>query len=700
MRSSGRRLGRWRGLTLVLAGLVLLWALLPALLRTPPVSCSVADAEASPSDLVVLLHAFGKTSGSLDDLRRAVKFETVMPGADVLMCDLPFGIFSMAEPEDVVAELLGEIDRAWSAKSSYRRLRLVGHSMGALFARKAYVVASGETKGAPFEVELESALAGDDWKSDSEDGPDEVVVGARDWAAAVDRIVLMAGMNRGWSISHHLSIKRAVELYAGVAAGEVLEKRFGRLPLIFAVRRGAPFITNLRIQWLEMRRRARCEEGTAGGATTAQLLGSIDDLVSPEDNIDLISGRDFFYLDVERSGHASVIEVDLEEPPPESTSEQVRARAVEKERGRVFKLALTGTVEELRDEQVLEAGSELEALAQCDPQPPAARIAADDARQEDESATAAVEQPWAGDAPVTDVVFVIHGIRDEGHWTQKIARRVEARARDSGKRVVPEPSSYGYFPMLPFLRGSARRAKVEWLMDRYTEARARYPQARFHYVGHSNGTYLLAKALETYPSVRFERVVFVGSVVRTDYSWKEALQRDQVQAVLNFVASGDWVVAFFPKALELADFQDLGSAGHDGFLDAQSELGLPASKRVFQPEMPRDGEYVPAYVSGGHSEALDEAFWDSIAQFIIDDEIPEDFSRRLTRDEELRESFVEKRVGLVRFLGDRAPLLWLLLACVLGAILYGLVKLPLREWQRTLIVLGYLFLIWTVLTRI
>jgi hypothetical protein len=41
-----------------------------------------------------------------------------------------------------------------------------------------------------------------------------------------------------------------------------------------------------------------------------QLLGSQDDLVAPEDNVDLISGGDFLYPDVPYSGHASIIKLD------------------------------------------------------------------------------------------------------------------------------------------------------------------------------------------------------------------------------------------------------------------------------------------------------------------------------------------------------------------------------------------------------
>lgn len=666
-----RRLGPWRWLLVGLAVFALAWTIAPWLLGARAVSCEVKAPETShgSTDLVVLLHAFNGKAADLEPLRRVVTDPEVLGGADVLECDLPFDTLSMARPEKVVVDLLSKIDEAWETKSrdggAYQRVFLVGHSMGGLFARKAYVVASGESGDAPLEPALKALLVPDDRAA---------LVKARPWADKVERIVLMAGMNRGWSISHHMSISRALAMSAGVVVGEILEWRFGRLPLIFSVRRGAPFLSNLRIQWLAMERRASGDGHAAGGATTVQLLGSIDDLVSPEDNLDLVSGQDFVYLDVPRSGHANIIDMDLAQPRTDASPSEEKEQRARNGRAEVFKLAITGDERDLREAQVLavhtaEAGKEDQV-----------------ASQQGDIAAAAVDRPPPAERPVTDVVFVIHGIRDEGYWTQKIARRVIARAKAKGRRVVAETSTYGYFPMLSFLSSRARRQKVEWLMDRYTEALARYPDARFHYVGHSNGTYLLTKALQEYPACRFHRVVFAGSVVRTDYKWSDAIG-GQVEAVLNFVATGDWVVAFFPKALEIVDWQDLGSAGHDGF----------AQPVVYEPEAP-DGERI--FVKGGHGAALDEAFWDAIAQFVIDEKIPEDFSRTLTRDVRLRESFEMERGGVVHFFGRAAPLLWILILVFLTAILYGLVHLPLREWVRTVIILAYLALIWTVLTRV
>ena len=278
---------------------------------------------------------------------------------------------------------------------------------------------------------------------------------------------------------------------------------------------------------------------------------------------------------------------------------------------------------------------------------------------------------------VTDVVFVIHGIRDEGYWTRKIASRVQraGKQHDSKRVIAAETSSYGYFPMLSFLRPGAREDKVEWLMDRYTEARAMYPKANFHFVGHSHGTYLLAKSLQDYPAVRFDQVVFAGSVVQREYEWHKFIP-SRVKFVLNFVATADWVVAFFPNALQTIGIQDLGSAGHDGFEAANTQ------PRVIQP--------AKTYIVGGHSAALQEAMWDSIAEFTVTGkfQLPPDALRS------------DKQAWWVAYPAKVAPLIWVVVAGLLGWVLYLLLSLRIREWIKTLVIIIYLAVIWIVLTEV
>ena len=194
------------------------------------------------------------------------------------------------------------------------------------------------------------------------------------------------------------------------------------------------------------------------------------------------------------------------------------------------------------------------------------------------------------DPSIKHVAFVVHGIRDDGHWTRKIAQRVQERAGLTGYEWRCETSSYGYFAMVPFVMPWIRRQKVEG--DEYVSKKARFPNAEFSYVGHSNGTYLIARALNDYPAVRFRNVLFAGSVVRRDYDWAVLLAGKRVCKVLNMVATRDWVVALFPMGLEPPRlFSPLGGAGFAGFRQAR-----PLAKVANLDEV--------HYVIGSHSAGL------------------------------------------------------------------------------------------------
>jgi len=102
--------------------------------------------------------------------------------------------------------------------------------------------------------------------------------------------------------------------------------------------------------------------------------------------------------------------------------------------------------------------------------------------------------------------------------------------------------------------------------------------------------------------------------------------KKQVKAVLNYVASADWVVALFPRALETFPIQDLGSAGHDGFEQAHpgrpvrwyhelgNLLGITASHTTQKPPSLHE----LARVRGHHNAALDEHNWRAIATFVVE----------------------------------------------------------------------------------
>jgi hypothetical protein len=505
----------------------------------------------------VLLHAYRSSPKALAGVERAVRRACPSLEIEPFAPTLPLSILSMADPVKIAFRLARRIDRKWSDAiekgEPFDEIILVGHSTGSLLARKLYIIACGETDLSPFEAKAHcKPLA---------------------WAPFVSRLILLAGMNRGWRVSHHLSLTQAPIWWAGSKFARIAEWVTGRRSLILQVRVGAEFITQLRIQWLRMRQAADWDESRAGRAATIQLLGSIDDMVSPRDNVDLVAGRDFIYLDVPYSGHKSIVELDDPTVPPGGTLSvgAIREAAI----GRAVALS----VKELKKSAVIPDDSD-NLVGKHD--------------------------------RVDQVVFVIHGIRDAGYWTHKIARAIRGAAPNDSKLIATETSSYGYFPMLPFLFSLQRRKKVEWLMDQYAEAIALYPNAKaFHFVGHSNGTYCLIEALRHYPCCQFSRVVLAGCVGRSDLDWERFLRSTQgkadarrygrVDQVLNFVATDDIIVAAFPRLFETwLPIQRLGGAGHIGFT-----------------KVPKDGVTNLRYVRGGHAAGLAEPLWPDIASFVL-----------------------------------------------------------------------------------
>jgi pimeloyl-ACP methyl ester carboxylesterase len=464
--------------------------------------------------LIILCHGYTADPSSLESIARLA--HDLIPGSNILIPDFRVkNPFCATNPEKLVQDLNKRIELAWTENGGYQRVILVGHSFGALVARKTYAQAS----------------------------LDQVV-----WAGRVDRIVLLAAMNRGWEFSHHLAIPTFVAWKIGVLVAR-FQEYLGRQPLIFSVRRGGSFITGLQLLWLRLEQELALRGETT--AMTIQLLGSVDDVVAPDDNLDLVTGGNFIYLDVPHSSHASIVETD---DPIYGAS-----------RRDAFAEALTANGRALHSRSVHPSDS--------------------------------MRPPPRYD--VTDVVFVIHGIRDMGYWTHKVARMIQREGAVTSRLFATVTASYGYFPLLPFLLPSRRRQKVLWLVDQFVAAKAAYPKAEFSFVGHSHGTYLLAKALRDYPEVAFKHVVFAGSVVPCQYPWVDQLRRGRVTNILNYVATADWVVAFFPKVFQILRLQDLGAGGHDGF-----SCSDPALHQL-------------TYLRGQHGAALVEDNWEAIARFVV-----------------------------------------------------------------------------------
>jgi pimeloyl-ACP methyl ester carboxylesterase len=606
--------------------------------------------------LYVVLHRYCSSPKALLPIRRAIR--KIDPDADIYAPRMPFagwlGWLCLRDATTVVRDLIASIDRIVEDRNSqpgpgYQAINLVGHSMGAVLARKIAIIAHGEPQlaaedrnlYAPFEAEFEAYA-----KS------------PRSWARLIRRLVLMAGMNRGWSPSSAMNWLTAIKWRASTAIGEMF---LGGKPIIFDIRRGAVFSVQTRLQWLALMHRRKKDRPNL---IVVQLLGAVDDVVAPDDSVDYAVDtndendsnedahssvhRSYFYLEVPRSGHKDIIKLvipDLPDVPPQDwtapSPEQLS------ELSRTASRRLSGILRYIEFWHALKDS------------PAVLRKRAVRRSQMSDSL------PPAPDRDVTDVVFVIHGIRDKGFWTQKVARAIKEKAAAGRDKIIDdEPkkmnvrsvtTSYGYFAMAPFVLWWIRKGKAEWLMDQYTEARAHYPEARFSYVGHSNGTYLVARALKDYPAARFRRIVLAGSVVRRDYRWMELIDKGRVEKVLNYVATGDWVVGWFTNGMQLIRILDLGGAGHVGFREAS----------------PDGPVHQVCYIKGAHGAGHEERHWPDIARFIVSGCVPK-------RDAQVQNRFV-KRVSHASIA--------IVLGLLIGALWFGswlgrpaLCQIPKMNW--------------------
>ena len=396
---------------------------------------------------------------------------------------------------DAATELARYVETQWSGED----VVLMGHSLGGLVVRHAYLQGLGEY------------------------GPEV----RHEWAGCVRRLVLFAAPNRGISRErlkrrHHAAV-RAVGTFWPLS--------------LLDIRAGAPFVTDLRIRW--MRTFARLED-EGRDPYVVQLLGQQDSLVVQKDSLDVEQMRKAAHVTVPSATHGSVVRAE-------------------------------GPDSELRYAKIREA-----VLGEPRPTEPPDRLPADEAAR--------------------PVVFLLHGIRaGTDDW---VSRAKDKLARREERPVVRTPS-YGYFSALSFALPFARAGNVRVLLDAYGEERAQRPRAPFHFVGHSNGTYVLGKALRTVGAVSFENVYLAGSVLPPRYPWRERFESGQVTRLRNDRAAKDVPVGIICPAI-CGRGNDIGPGGVTGFLDDHER------KREVR------------YFAGGHGAALaDDQNLDGVVEYAL-----------------------------------------------------------------------------------
>jgi pimeloyl-ACP methyl ester carboxylesterase len=419
-----------------------------------------------------------------DPLLKKLLDEPELKNAEVFAWNHQVGYLSTKYPENLGSGLAAAIEGKWEDAKLHERpfnkIILIGHSFGAVLVRYAYLVGTGSfIKGLP----------------------------AKEWAAAVSRIVLFAGINRGLFAPEPPGTKKAPYLVPRWFGRQLIEL-VSQIPLLhFSAEdllAGSDFITNLRLWWIR-----KFDAMGDDRPVVVQLIGTDDGIVRQADSLDIEQDRSGNQLLIEGADHASIIRI---------TDKQGK---------------------------LLEGRYALIRKAVLDNFPEA-------------------PSPIPEDEQKRPVVFVVHGIRaSNGGWVGQAADQIRVRLNNA---VVVKPT-YWYFSALDFLVPILRKRKIRWFKDTYSYYLARSPRAEFHFLGHSNGTYLLGQSLLRLTGVQFNRVVLAGSVLPKDFKWELVVQRRQVEKIWNHRASKDIPVAILCNAMRGLGMKDVGTGGFDGFAD-------------------------------------------------------------------------------------------------------------------------------------
>jgi alpha-beta hydrolase superfamily lysophospholipase len=471
-------IGRLLAAVVLLVSLVYGWLYHLGMHSAHPVT-TLMDGAATGSRRRLLVFVKGGSADiqTYQPLLRRLRSERELADADFLIFDHQLGRLTTGHDYDYATRLRAEIDAQWIRNGGYADVILAGHSTGSLLLRAAYLQSAGRDPRQPRTAP---------------------------WSDRVSRIVLLAGIGRGVDAEERgrwqwvLRIGRFIPLI--------------RSSVMYDVLRGSDFVTEVRIAWIryfaELTSAAAIDSAAPRPPIVVQLIGTEDDVLRRDDNIDLEQFPTAYHIDVPGAGHQTLHRLDLTRDPELTYS--------------LFREAFVSS----------------------------------------SLPHAVVRQRDVAAPPVHRVVFLLHGMRSSrDDWVHEIAPLLRQRLPDA--EIVE--SSYGWISMLGFALPSVRRHEIRWLQDQYTEYLARYPNATFDVAAHSNGAYLVGQALERVPSLRFGRIALLGSVLPSDYSWEQRRAWRQTEAVRTDRSADDLVVAVLCNALRGLGMTDVGTSGWSGF---------------------------------------------------------------------------------------------------------------------------------------
>lgn len=158
------------------------------------------------------------------------------------------------------------------------------------------------------------------------------------------------------------------------------------------------------------------------------------------------------------------------------------------------------------------------------------------------------------DQQVEEVILLIHGIRTEGHWAQRVANVLQSPTIKVHLIAFKE-----FVDIFRFWLPNTREPFIESLEQDIRDAIELYPDLKISVIAHSFGTYAIARVLKDHTDIRLHKLVLCGSVLPRNFRWKEIRSRLD-RTIINDCGARDWLPSM-AKNLSWG----YGSAGTYGF---------------------------------------------------------------------------------------------------------------------------------------
>ncbi|KAB7687913.1 hypothetical protein GBN24_13700 [Plesiomonas shigelloides] len=162
--------------------------------------------------------------------------------------------------------------------------------------------------------------------------------------------------------------------------------------------------------------------------------------------------------------------------------------------------------------------------------------------------------------PNKNIIVSIHGIRTLGKWQNRLEHEII--------RNLPEfeikTYRYNYFSCIQLLLPFARKKIIKHFREELILIINSYPNAEFHFISHSFGTYVLANAIRTLPidtELKVKNIILAGSVLKEDFQWAPLKNKFGIENIINECGYNDNILLLS----KIACF-DMGMAGRRGFM--------------------------------------------------------------------------------------------------------------------------------------